>query len=130
MHTFPSNYLIVAICCNNFLPVPVTIISLENSRTFGSTFTLNCSSTGSPATTVTWTMDGETLSNNNTYQMMQLLRDATTATYDNLLTVNVQPQYSVGTYTCSVDNSISEPTQQTLALEGEWTLNRAVTSLA
>ena len=108
----------------------MTIISLENSRIFGSTFTLNCSSTGSPATAVTWTMDGETLSNNITYQMIQMLRDATTATYDNLLTVNVQPQDGIGTYTCSVENSISEPAQQTLTLEGKWGLNGTVTSLA
>lgn len=64
-------------------------------------FVLNCSSSGSPATHVTWNRDGAELTHED-YPQTQKLRDKTSATYDNLLTVT---DGKAGVYECRVENS-------------------------
>ena len=107
-----ANYTIL------FISVSVSISSLEESTFSYDTFTLNCTSTNSPATTVTWTRNGATVTG-STYQLTQLLRDGVTATYDNLLVVDGEPDEITGTYTCSVANRISVPVQASVTFEGE-----------
>ena len=46
--------------------------------TFG---TFTCTSTGGPATTVSWRRDGTTLSDGNNYSITSQVTDAETATY-------------------------------------------------
>ena len=81
-----------------------------------STFTLNCTSTDSPATTVLWTKDGEVLSDDAEYQ---ILRDGATATYDTLLSVDSTPEELVGAYTCSVLNSAGQSNVASVNIQGE-----------
>ena len=60
-------------------------------------FTLTCTSTGGPATTVTWTRDSETVSGGIT-----VLDDPVTAQYTHTLTVTGRLG---GQYQCTVSNS-------------------------
>ncbi len=68
-------------------------------------FTLICTSTTSPATTVVWTKDGTTLSFDGTaYQHSQVVTNRRTSTYDNILTSTGTPASTFGSYTCTVSN--------------------------
>ena len=86
---------------------------------FGSSFTLNCATTGSPPTNVTWSKDGNLITSNEMYQFTKMLTDASTGTYSNLLVVNREPDDVTGTYVCSIENSISPVVQETTAFEGK-----------
>ena len=66
-------------------------------------FTLTCTSTGGPATTVTWTRDSETVSGG-----MTVLDDPVTAQYTHTLTVAGRLG---GQYQCNVSNN--KPSQDT-----------------
>ena len=83
------------------------------------TFTLNCSSVGSPATNVTWTKDGEVVIINDTFEATQILHDGVMAIYSNLLKVYSEPSDVIGVYTCSIENLVSEPAVQILAFQGQ-----------
>ena len=76
--------------------------------TFGTTspLALNCTSTGSPALTVVWTKDGRALPSDLSYTTNQVLRDGTSATYDNFLLVSGYYSELVGIYNCIVHDSL------------------------
>lgn len=84
----------------------MTITSLDATADFGSLFTLNCISSGSPASSVTWMKDGELLSESGTYRMSKLLQNGITSTYYNLLEVNSGPYAVTGEYSCKVSNPL------------------------
>ena len=65
-------------------------------------FTLTCTSTGGPATTISWRRDGTILSDDSNHDIMSQVRDPVTATYTNTLTVTGR---LAGQYECSVFNS-------------------------
>ena len=65
-------------------------------------FTLICTSTGGPATTVTWIRDGISVPYDSTHVLSQTVVDAVTAQYDNTLTVT---KAEGGIYHCTVSNS-------------------------
>ncbi len=70
------------------------------------TSALTCTSTGSPATTVTWMKDGSQLViDGTTYSMKQTVTGRNTSTYDNVLTI-VDSGNSFGTYICEVSNAL------------------------
>ena len=79
-----------------------TVSSSAVANINSSLFTLNCTSTDSPATTVVLTEDSELLSD---YALYQILRDGVTAIYDNLVEINADVDGLVGTYSCSILNS-------------------------
>ena len=64
-------------------------------------FTLTCTSTGGPASTVSWRRDGTMLSHDSTYSIVSQVTDAETATYTHTLTVTGR---LVGEYQCTVSN--------------------------
>ena len=81
------------------------------------TFTLTCTSTGGPVTTVSWRRDGEILNDNSNYSISsQVLTDAETATYSHTLRVTGRP---FGEYECNVSNSKPSSSSETLILEGK-----------
>ena len=82
----------------------MSILSLEVVSRSALVFTLNCTSTGSPATTVTWTKDGTVLTASSIYRMTQRLHYGITATYYNYLEVNTGPYAVIGAYSCEVSN--------------------------
>ena len=79
--------------------IPEDVTFTVNSDLSGDSpqFTLTCTSTGGPATTVTWTRDSETVSGG-----MTLLKKATTAQYTHTLTVTGRLG---GQYQCNVSNN-------------------------
>ena len=84
------------------IPGDITFQLDTDPATDPSVFTLTCTSTGGPATTVSWRRDGTVLSDSSTYSITsQVLTDAVTATYTHTLTVTGR---LVGEYQCSVSN--------------------------
>ena len=71
-----------------------------------SVFTLTCVSTGGPATTVTWTRDGNNVSYDDNHVLTQTVTDQFNVTYSNVLTVTGSES---GNYTCSVTNDRTDP---------------------
>ena len=64
-------------------------------------FTLTCTSTGGPASTVSWSRDGTVLSDDSNHDITSQVMDTVTATYTNTLTVTGR---LAGQYECSVSN--------------------------
>ena len=77
-------------------------------------FTLTCTSTGGPATSVTWTRDGVNVTYDSAHVLTQTVVDTgRSAQYNNTLTVTV---LEGGRYQCTVSNVIS--TVQSPVLSG------------
>ena len=72
-------------------------------------FTLTCTSTGGPATTVTWTRDSETV----TEGTETVLDDPETAQYTHTLTGS-----TAGVYTCTVANDKPSSDSASITVEG------------
>ena len=74
---------------------------------------LVCTSTGGPATTVTWTKDKLTLSIDGTlYQQTQVITDMTESVYENRLRIINQASISSGLYSCTVTNDRGSATSE------------------
>ena len=80
-------------------------------------FALNCMSTGSPPTNVTWLKDGIKISQN--YFTTQRLVDASSSTYSNVLLLLGEPVSIMGTHTCIIENTISAQAEAIIAFEGK-----------
>ena len=94
--------MITLLCLNvGDVTIPGEINFQLNSELNASTpvFTLTCTSTGGPATTVSWTRNGTVLSD-----ISQIVTNTQTGTYENTLRVAMR---GVGTYVCDVSNSRS-----------------------
>jgi len=74
-------------------------------------FTLTCTSTGGPATTVTWTRGFETVSGE-----MTVLDDPVTAQYTHTLTVTGR---LVGQYQCTVSNNKPSQDSASFTVQGD-----------
>ena len=80
------------------------------------TRTLTCTSTGSPATSVTWMREGEELTIDGTvYTATQTVTNRRESTYENVLTITVLDVTTVGTYSCLVENTLG--TSQTMSVD-------------
>ena len=97
-------------------PLSITIISLPpfsgspsvtSLRYDYQSRTLTCTSTGGPATTVTWRKNGIVITLNATYQQTKRLTDNSTSTYQTVLTIDPSVSQSdiLGTYNCTVENA-------------------------
>ena len=64
--------------------------------------TLTCTSTGGPATNVTWTKDGAVITPSTTHQQTQMIVDTVRSIYQNKLSV---AEHLNGLYSCTVENS-------------------------
>ena len=83
--------------------------------------TLTCTSTGGPATSVTWRRNGVVIAINDTYQQTKKLVDPVNGTYQTVLNIDPSVGQIVGTYTCTVENIRGE-SSETLVVPGEtWT---------
>jgi len=69
------------------------------------TRSLTCTSTGGPATTVTWRKSGAVITINATYQQTQVVTDPVTGTYETVLTIAQSVTDIFGTYSCTVGNT-------------------------
>ena len=81
------------------------------------TFTLTCTSTGGPATTVSWTVNNHTVTEDSAHHITsQILTDPVTATYNHILTVTGR---LVGEYKCNVSNNKPSSSSGMLAVVGK-----------
>ena len=77
-----------------------------------STLTLTCTSTGGPATTVTWRKNGAVVEvDGSTYNQSQGVVDTRTATYENILSSSANANF-VGNFTCIVCNARGNANQR------------------
>ena len=97
----------------------VSVISLQRAMEYSPNFSLNCTSTGSPATTVTWRRDGMVLSRGGQYEMTQILLNGATATYVNILVVSGTPSSLRGVYSCDIWNGIGTATMN-ITINGKY----------
>ena len=101
----------------------VTALNFELTSELDSTtptFTLTCTSTGGPVTTVTWMRDGEVLTENGNYNITsQVLLHPENATYNHTLTVIGRP---VGEYECIVSNIRTPSSSGNLVVQSEYRL--------
>ena len=80
--------------------------------------TLTCTSTGGPATTVTWRRDGVVITLNATHQQTKRLVDPVNGTYQTVLTIDPSVGQIVGTYNCTVENDRGG-SSETVVVPGE-----------
>lgn len=78
-------------------------------------FALTCTSSGGPATTVTWTRDGTVITHDSNHVLTQTVLNARTAVYDNVLTVTGPES---GSYQCIVSNTRGTVTSAVLNANG------------
>ena len=80
---------------------------------------LTCTSTGSPATNITWMRDGQPLSiDKSRYQLTQTVNDRRLSTYENVLTINAAVSNIYRhTYTCTVINVLGRNSKTVIACE-------------
>jgi hypothetical protein len=81
-------------------------VSVQYDRT---SQTITCTSTGGPATDVTWSKDDVNISlsiasNEGLYEYSQIIINTTSATYENRLRIVDKSLKAAGTYTCKVTN--------------------------
>ena len=79
------------------------------------TFTLTCTSTGGPATTVSWTVNNSAVTEDSAHNITSQITNTTTATYTHTLTVTGR---LVGEYQCSVSNNKPSTANKMLAVVG------------
>ena len=81
--------------------------SVSSLRYDSQSRTLTCTSTGGPATTVTWRRDGAVITLNATYQQTKRVVDLVAGTYQTVLTIDpsVSQNDTVETYNCTVENA-------------------------
>ena len=78
------------------------------------TFTLTCTSTGGPATTVSWTVNNLTVTEDSAHNITsQILTDPESATYNHTLTVTGRLE---GRYECNVSNRKSSASGYLMAV--------------
>ena len=87
----------------------------DQSRTF------TCTSTGGPATTVTWRRDGSMITLNATHQQTKRVVDPVESTYQTVFTIDSSVSQSdiVGLYCCTVENARGRSSM--MAVVGELT---------
>ena len=87
----------------NLMTGNVTNVSVQYDRT---SQTITCTSTGGPATDVTWSKDNVTirLTMGDFYEHSQIIINITSATYENRLRIVDKSSEAAGNYTCSIIN--------------------------
>ena len=95
-------------------PIVTSLSYNDQSRT------LTCTSTGGPATNVTWRRDGVVITLNATHQQTKRVVDPVNGTYQTVLTIDPSVGQSdiVGTYNCTVANDRGE-SSETVVVPGE-----------
>ena len=99
-----------ASCTNTLIPHFLTYAGAPNVpelRIDRQSRTLNCTSTGGPATNVTWRKDGAVITPNATYQQTQMIVDTVRGIYQNTLTIaqSVAEHDLYVLFSCTVENS-------------------------
>jgi len=81
------------------VPTSSELVYSETTRS------LTCTSTGGPATTVSWRKIGAVINISAAYQQTQVVSDTTAGTYQTVLTIAQSVTDIFGTYSCTVGNT-------------------------
>jgi len=82
------------------VPTATSLVYSETTRS------LTCTSTGGPATTVTWRKDGVVITiDGTTYQQTKMVTDPVTGSYESVLTIDQSTPDVFGIYSCTVGNT-------------------------
>ena len=82
------------------MPTATALLYNETTRS------LTCTSTGGPATTVTWRKNGAIITlDGTTYQQTQVVTDPVTGSYESVLTIDQSIPDVFGVYSCTVGNT-------------------------
>ena len=82
-------------------------------------FSLTCTSTYSPPTTVVWTKNREVITvDGDVYKTTQTVTDRVSSTYENVLAIDDDYANVFGTYSCTVGNSIGKSRPANMTLKG------------
>ena len=93
------------------------IINNSLSYSYNQTQSLECTSTGGPATNVKWWKNDKLLSDE--YDQYKIVIDETSSEYQNILSLDQKsPEEVIGSYTCLVNNTRGE-SNKTIQLNGE-----------
>ena len=118
--------LVTTLSHTTHMPLPFTYIHAGSPIVTGLTFddqsrTLTCTSTGGPATTVTWRRNGVVITLSDTHQQTKRLVDPVAGTYQTVLTIDPSVGWSdiVGTYNCTVENVRGESSETVVVPPGE-----------
>lgn len=104
--------------------IPAFITGAPNVTSFQrvnatTNFTLNCTSTNSPATNVTWLRNGNILqTNGGKNQFYQTVTSRQKSIYQNVLVVDDNIENVIGNYTCNVTNKLGN-SNSTLTIRGK-----------
>ena len=79
------------------------------------TFTLTCTSTGGPATAVSWTVNNSAVTEDSAHNITSQITDTTTATYTHTL---IMTGRLVGEYECNVSNNKPSSSSGVVAVVG------------
>ena len=117
--------------CANTHTVSPTISKMEYSAVGGGTYSITCTTTGSPPTTVAWMRNGAELTTSEgggRYTSSQTVIDRPSSTFDNVLTIKGSYGDAVGDYSCNISNSLGETSaEKTINGNGNIVLSPAVT---
>ena len=103
-----------------YLIIHAGAVTISSLRYENSAQTLVCTSTGGPATSVSWTKNNITLLvDGTTYQRSQVITDTVTATYENRLTIVSKTAHLSGVYSCYVQNRRGNGTKA-IEINGKW----------
>ena len=84
-------------------------------------FSLSCTSTYSPPTTVVWTKNREVITvDGDVYNTTQTVTDRVSSTYENVLMIDDDYVNIIGTYSCTVGNSIGTSHPENMTLKGNF----------
>ena len=86
---------------------------MEYSAVGDGTYTITCTTTGSPPTTASWTRNGIELTTSEEkgkYTSSQIVIDRTSSTFDNVLTIKGSYADAVGDYKCNLSNTLGVAT--------------------
>ena len=111
---------------NTHIPVAVSLYNHAGSLNItdltynNQSRTLTCTSTGGPATTVTWRKGGVVITLGAIFQQTKSVVDLVMGTYQTVLTIDSSVDQSdiVGTYSCTVKNDRGN-SSETVVLTGE-----------
>ena len=112
--------MVTIIICQPWLGSPhVTSVEYDSLS-----MTLTCTSTGGPATTVTWRKNGAVITPNTTHQQTKRVVDPVASTYQTVLTTDpsVDQGSIVGSYCCTVVNARGRSSM--MVIVGELTLKK------
>lgn len=110
-------------------PQPVIHSLMASSQGLYPFFTLNCSSSDSAPTEVTWQEDGQIITADIlNHSTVQILRNGRSSSYDNLLVIyNSDVNENSGRYSCAIDNAFGSVTQEETLL-GKFTYVRLISN--